>query len=104
MNDAHGGMPAGGPVRDNAAQGRFELDLPGTLAVLDYQRSGRVLTLSHAGVPAGFEGQGVGGRLVGGSLALIRSRGEQVVPRCSFVVAYMRRHPEFDDLRTAPPT
>ena len=108
MNDATtgaaAGTAAGAAIRDNAAQSRFELELPGALAVLDYRRAGRVLSLDHAGVPAEYEGRGVGSRLVGESLALIRARGEQVVPRCSFVVSYMRRHPEFDDLRVPAAT
>ena len=86
-------------MRDNAAQNRFELDLGGTLAVLDYQRRGQVLALNHAEVPAELAGRGAGSRLVREALELVRSRGERVVPRCSFVVAYMQRHPEFDDLR-----
>ena len=86
-------------MRDNAAQNRFELDLGGALAVLDYQRRGQVLALNHAEVPADFAGQGVGSRLVREALELVRRRGEQVVPHCAFVVAYMQRHPEFDDLR-----
>jgi uncharacterized protein len=101
MDDAKAGAHGGTAVRDNAALSRFELALPGALAVLDYRRAGRVLSLDHAGVPPQFEGQGVGSRLVGGSLALIRARGEQVLPRCSFVVAYMQRHPEFNDLRAS---
>jgi hypothetical protein len=104
MNNADGGTPTAGRVRDNAARGRFELDLQGAQAVLDYTRNGRVLTLNHAGVPALFEGRGIGSALVGEALELIRARGELVVPRCSFVVAYMQRHPEFDAIRApAPP-
>ena len=91
------------PVHDNAALSRFELPLEGAVAVLDYTRRGQVLALNHAGVPPAFEGRGVGSSLVAGALALIRSRGEHVIPRCSFVVAYLQRHPEFDDLRAAPP-
>ena len=89
-------------MRDNAAQNRFELDLGGTLALLDYQRRGQVLALNYAEVPAAFAGRGVGSRLVREVLELVRSRGERVVPRCSFVVAYMQCHPEFDDLRAPP--
>ena len=89
-------------MRDNAAQNRFELDLGGTLAVLDYQRRGQVLALNHAEVPKGLAGRGAGSRLVREALELVRRRGERVVPHCAFVVAYMQRHPEFDDLRAPP--
>jgi uncharacterized protein len=86
-------------VRDNVERSRFELELDGAQAVLDYTRRGQILALDYAAVPAAFEGRGVGSRLVGAALELVRSRGERVIPRCSFVVAYMNRHPEFDDLR-----
>jgi hypothetical protein len=36
--------------------------------------------------------------LVKGTLALVRQRGEKVVPLCSFVAHYMERHPEVQDL------
>ena len=36
--------------------------------------------------------------LVAGALADIRSRGLKLVPVCPFVLAYLKRHPEFDDL------
>ena len=103
MINTSAGTPAAEAVRDNAALSRFELPLDGAVAVLDYTRRGQVLALNHAGVPGAFEGRGVGSRLVGGALALIRARGERMIPRCSFVVAYLQRHPEFDDLRVTPP-
>lgn len=99
MSSAGNGSPAAGAVRDNAARSRFELEFGGALAVIDYSRRGQVLALNHAEVPLQFEGRGLGSQLVAGTLALIRSRGEQVIARCAFVVAYMQRHPEFDDLR-----
>jgi len=86
---------------DNAAAQRFELVVPGGMAFIDYRRSGTVIFLNHAEVPAQFGGQGLGTRLVRATLELIRSRGEQVVPVCSFVRASMARHAEFDDLRVS---
>jgi predicted GNAT family acetyltransferase len=40
--------------------------------------------------------------LVRGVLALVRQRGDKVVPLCPFVEHYMRRHPEVHDLLAAP--
>jgi predicted GNAT family acetyltransferase len=40
--------------------------------------------------------------LVRGALALARQRGDKIVPLCSFVEHYMRRHPEAHDLLAAP--
>jgi predicted GNAT family acetyltransferase len=41
----------------------------------------------------------MGARLARGVLDAARARGLNVVPRCPFVAAYMKRHKEYDDLR-----
>ena len=85
-------------TRDNAARQRYELDTAGGLGFIDYHRSGAVVTMVHAEVPPAMRGRGVGSELVRGALELVRARGEKVIPRCSFVVAYFKRHPEMQDL------
>ena len=89
-------------VRDNAARHRYELEVQGSLAFIDYRRSGHVVTLTHAEVPESLRGGGIGSALVRGVLEFARSQGDRIIPRCSFVLAYLRRHPEFDDLRADP--
>ncbi len=85
-------------VTDNPARARFELECPGGPAFISYRRDGRVLTLTHAEVPAALQGRGLGAALVKGTLDVVRHRGEQVIARCSFVVLYIGRHPEVQDL------
>lgn len=85
-------------VRDDPARGRYELVVGGGLAFIDYRRDGRIVTMTHAEVPPALRGGGLGAELVAGALALVRERGEKVVPLCSFVAHYMRRHPEVHDL------
>lgn len=93
-------MPGMPDVRDNPAASRFELPLgDGTVAFLDYRRREGALWLTHAEVPPAWEGKGVGSRLVQGALEQVRAAGGRVVPVCGFVVAWMRRHPEYDALR-----
>lgn len=95
-----GDLPAAQDVRDNAAARRYELDLPGgALAILDYRDREGVRWLTHAEVPPAFEGRGVAGHLVRGTLEAARAQGLRVAPVCSYVVAWMRRHPGYDDLR-----
>jgi uncharacterized protein len=45
-----------------------------------------------------LRGRNIGVRLVRGVLEDVRRQGLKVVPQCSFVRAFMTRHPEFDDL------
>jgi hypothetical protein len=86
------------PVRDDSGRRRYELEVDGGLAFIDYRRNDRTVSMTHAEVPAFLRGAGVGSRLVAGALALVRERGEQVVPLCAFVAHYIRRHPEYRDL------
>jgi predicted GNAT family acetyltransferase len=85
-------------VLDNKAEHRFEIDTGGGIAVANYRLAPGVMTFTHTEVPAAMEGQGFGSRLVRGALESARAQGLQVVPRCSFVSAYLARHPEFNDL------
>jgi GCN5-related N-acetyl-transferase len=48
--------------------------------------------------PVAARGRGIASRLVRGALEAARARGLKVVPRCPFAVAYLAKHPEFQDL------
>ena len=85
-------------VRDEA-RGRYELPLGGgDSAVAVFHKRGDALAITHTEVPAHLEGRGHGSALMAAVLADVRARGEKVQPLCSFARAYMRRHPETQDL------
>lgn len=90
------------PVLHNAALQRFEVQIDGQLATCDYRRAGDVLALVHTGVPSALEGRGIAAALVGAAMSCARQANLRVRPVCSYVAAYMRRHPETSDL-LAPP-
>jgi predicted GNAT family acetyltransferase len=85
-------------VRDNIDRHRFELVEDGHLAFAEYRIDGAVITFTHTIVPPEIGGRGVAGRLISAALAQVRQRGLKVVPQCSFVAAYIQRHPELGDL------
>lgn len=85
-------------VRDNTNHHRFELVEDGHLAFAEYHLDGDVMTFTHTIVPPEIGGRGVASRLIGAALAQVRQRGLKVVPQCSFVAAYIQRHPEDGDL------
>ncbi|MGW8202746.1 GNAT family N-acetyltransferase [Sphingomonas bisphenolicum] len=87
-----------GDVRNNEAEGRYELAVDGQLAIAAYDRREGALVFTHTQVPDALEGQGVGSRLVKAALADARARNLKVVPLCEFVAAYIERHPEEQDL------
>ncbi|WP_416463693.1 GNAT family N-acetyltransferase [Sphingomonas sp. VDB2] len=87
-----------GDVRNNEAEGRYELAVDGQLAIAAYDRREGALVFTHTQVPEALEGQGVGSRLVKDALADARAQNLKVVPLCEFVAAYIERHPQEQDL------
>jgi uncharacterized protein len=85
-------------VRDNPALSRFELDADGVTAVLNYRLSGNVITLAHTETPPQARGHGIASQLIAGVLETVRARRLKIIPRCTFVQAYLAKHPEFRDL------
>lgn len=77
---------------------RFDAVVDGRLALCSYHRQGDTLVLHHTEVPPPLEGRGLAAALVAAALAWARHEGLRVQPRCSYVAAYMRRHPETQDL------
>jgi len=72
--------------------------LDGGIAFVSYRRGETAIFLDHAEVPPEFEGRGIGSALVRATLEAVRGEGRKVVARCPFIAAYIRRHPEFQDL------
>ncbi len=84
-------------VRHNAAQHRYELETDHGVALAVYHEQGDRMVFTHTEVPPADEGKGIASRLMKEALSDARRRGFKIVPVCSFVVAYVRRHPEFAD-------
>lgn len=85
-------------IRNNKAESRFEIDAGGDLAVAYYRLEPGAITFTHTETPYRLQGQGIASRLIRGALDAARAEGLKVVPRCSFVSAYLARHKEFNDL------
>ena len=73
-------------IEHDAALGRFSAQVDG------------VMFRTHAEVAPELEGQGIASELVRAALAHAREHGLKVRPLCSYVQAYMRRHPEVQSL------
>jgi len=85
-------------VSDNQAGNRFEAHVGGKTAFLVYRRMPGRLVLVHTEVPTGFEGHGIGSKLVRAGIEFARGQGLMVAPVCPFVIDYIRRHQEYVDL------
>ncbi len=92
-------------VRDVPESRRYEATLgddPALTALLDYSLGQGWIELLHTEVLEGYEGQGLGSRLVAAVLDDARQRGLRVVPKCPFVVRWLERHPEQQDVLSQP--
>lgn len=83
----------------NTAMSRYEFDLGnGARALIDYEATPQGYRLTHTEVPAAFEGQGIARQLVEATLEEFRRRGDRIIPECSYIALYIRRHPEWQPL------
>jgi predicted GNAT family acetyltransferase len=80
-------------------RGRIVARKNGHEAELTFHREGAdKLVADHTGVPPALENKGIGTLLVEELHDFAVREGLKVVPRCSFVAAKMRRHPEWRDV------
>ena len=86
-------------IRHDRAAQRFETRVDGALCELDYRLADGVMTITHTGVPPALEGRGIASALTLAAMEAARSEGWRVIPACSYAAAWLRRHPEFADLR-----
>jgi predicted GNAT family acetyltransferase len=86
-------------VVHNSDAHRYELFVGDTRVGLAVYRPepGRI-AITHTEVDPAYEGRFFGSRLAAAALDDARAHGLAVVPRCSFIATYMRRHPEYADL------
>jgi uncharacterized protein len=86
-------------VVHNEERQRFEIVLDdGAVAFADYRLMDGKVLFPHTVVPPAHEGKGLASALVRTALDWARERELSVLPACSFVLAYMKRHPEFQPL------
>jgi len=85
-------------VRDNKAQSRFELDVQGGMAFANYRLTPSAVIITHTETPRALRGRGIASELVKGVLRLIRADGRKVIAGCGFVVDYLQKHPEYEDI------
>jgi predicted GNAT family acetyltransferase len=85
-------------VTQNPAENRFETWIDGQLSKLDYMVDGDTIVMMHVGVHPDHRGQGVAGKITQVALDYAADKSLRVIPMCSYVGAYIRRHPEYVEL------
>jgi predicted GNAT family acetyltransferase len=85
-------------VEHNHEDDRFEVTVDGKVAFTEYVLDGNTMRLVHTEVPEALDGQGLASKVVTAALDFARSEGLKVVAVCKYVIAYLKRHPEYNDI------
>jgi hypothetical protein len=86
-------------IRNNEQESRFETTIDGSVAFAEYdlEEPNRIV-FTHTIVPDELSGRGIAGEIVKHALDHARDQKLTVVPQCSYVAAWIKRHPEYGDL------
>jgi predicted GNAT family acetyltransferase len=82
-------------ITNNLALNRFEVSLSEGTGFLRYRMEADTMHLLYVEVPPEARGHGVAAELSRAALEFAKDRGLKVIPVCSYVAAYLRRHPEY---------
>lgn len=79
----------------NEDKKRFEIVVNGHFAFIDYKKSGNKIALIHTEVDEALAGTGSATAVVVKTLQYIKDGGFSLLPYCSYVFAYIKKHPEW---------
>ena len=97
----HQGKKMSHDIRNNAEKSQFETTVEGHTAYASYDlEAPNRIVFTHTEVPDELAGKGIGGALARFALDHAREQGLRVVPHCSFVASFIKKHPEYQDLVT----
>lgn len=83
----------------NQQKKRFEVETHGHTAFIEYMiDKDNIMYLTHTEVPKALEGKGVGKNIVEKTLHYLKDNGFKLAPLCPFVAAYLKRHPEWQEI------
>lgn len=85
-------------LSENKEKKRFEANIEGKTAIIEYIRTKDKMYLTHTEVPKELEGKGIASEMVKEVLKQIEEEGLKLVPLCPFVAGYIKRHPEYKTL------
>jgi predicted GNAT family acetyltransferase len=87
-------------VRHNAEAERYEIYVDGELAGITEAQplSDDVVLFPHTEIAPAYEGRGLASKLVAGALDDIRERGLHIKVTCPYILGWLPKHPEYEDL------
>jgi len=90
--------PTSPTVTHNLERSRFEIVIGDAQAILDYHLSDGLMMITHTFVPPELRGQSIAGQLAEAAFDFAHAERLKVVPQCSYIGVYAKRHPEVQRL------
>jgi predicted GNAT family acetyltransferase len=83
---------------DNEQQHRFEAQENGLTVFANYREHDGHFILTHVEADPALRGTGAAPRLMEAIVGYARAHDLKLVPRCTYAVAWFRRHPDAQDV------
>ncbi|MFV0304041.1 MAG: GNAT family N-acetyltransferase [Moheibacter sp.] len=83
------------PLVKNEEKKRFEIEIEGHYAFINYGESTSQIALVHTETEPELAGKGAASAVVEKTLNYIEKNGKKLLPFCPYVFAYIKKHPEW---------
>ncbi|GHE77676.1 GNAT family N-acetyltransferase [Thalassotalea profundi] len=82
----------------NKQESKYEYHINGYVAYITYDDQDGKMHLTHTIVPDELSGKGLARTLLEDVLAQIKKDNKKAVAQCSYIVNYLEKHPEVNEL------
>ena len=79
----------------NKKKNRYEFNIEGIAAFIEYEQHNNVLHLTRTIVPKELSGQGIAKALCIAVMNEIETQGLKMKPQCSYIVSFVEKYPEY---------
>ncbi|MFN3872531.1 MAG: GNAT family N-acetyltransferase [Ignavibacterium sp.] len=78
---------------------RFVIRIDGEESFVEYSLYDKVMNLYHTYTPPQLRGKGLAEKVVRAAIEYAKENNLKVIPSCSYVALFLRRHPEYSELK-----
>lgn len=89
-------------ILHNVQENRFEYTESGLLCRLDYRLNGKIMHITHTGVPSALGGRGIARELAVKALETAETEGWKVQSHCSYIDRFLERNSNYQHLLLDP--
>lgn len=83
------------PLKKNETLKRFEIEVNGHFAFINYKENGTQISLIHTEAEPELSGTGAAAAVVEKTLYYIEESGKKLLPFCPYVFAYIKKNSEW---------